>query len=449
MDSVIIVGCGVFGLSTGLALSKRYPASKITFVDRHEPPVPDGTSVDTTRVIRADYHDEVYSELALESQRLIKADPDLSQHYYRSGMIYAHAGAEAHGSKVWTKEFDAAQRLQQARIEKGEFAAEGYLKHLPTHDAVFKRVNGEEHMPHAGKKFWNEGYLNEDVAFVNAEECIRVYYHKCRAQANTQFKFGQPVQRLIIENGTAKGVKLTDGTAIRADLVILAAGPWSNTLLDLRDQITSTGHEVAWLKLSPELAERYKNMPITTNFTTGFNIFPPLNGELKCLRRSPGYTNSRASQDPLSGNRYEASAPPDAPSAIPKEAAAELRANLAELFPPLASQPFDRTKLCWFTNTPTSDFLVDRHPGIQNLAVVTGGSAHGWKFLCVLGDRVVDMLEGRLVPELRTRWKYKTAEDMKHNMEGAPRAQGAKKELKDCQLVEDNAQSTSSIRSKL
>ena len=39
------------------------------------------------------------------------------------------------------------------------------------------------------------------------------------------------------------------------ELVIIAAGPWSNTLLDLKDRVTVTGPEVAWLKLLPETEE--------------------------------------------------------------------------------------------------------------------------------------------------------------------------------------------------
>lgn len=52
-SSVIIIGAGVFGLSTALALANRYPATNIVVVDRLTPPVEDGTSVDTTRCIRS------------------------------------------------------------------------------------------------------------------------------------------------------------------------------------------------------------------------------------------------------------------------------------------------------------------------------------------------------------------------------------------------------------
>lgn len=51
-DSVIIVGAGVFGLSTALAIARRYPSTKVTVIDRYTPPVPDGTSVDTSKILR-------------------------------------------------------------------------------------------------------------------------------------------------------------------------------------------------------------------------------------------------------------------------------------------------------------------------------------------------------------------------------------------------------------
>lgn len=51
-DTVIIVGAGVFGLSTALAIERRYPTTKVTVIDRYTPPVQDGTSVDTSRILR-------------------------------------------------------------------------------------------------------------------------------------------------------------------------------------------------------------------------------------------------------------------------------------------------------------------------------------------------------------------------------------------------------------
>lgn len=51
--SVIVIGAGIFGLSTALAIAKRHSSTTVTVIDRLTPPVIDGTSVDTTRCIRA------------------------------------------------------------------------------------------------------------------------------------------------------------------------------------------------------------------------------------------------------------------------------------------------------------------------------------------------------------------------------------------------------------
>lgn len=51
-ETVIIVGAGVFGLSTALEISRKYPGTQVTVIDRQTPPVVDGTSVDTSRIIR-------------------------------------------------------------------------------------------------------------------------------------------------------------------------------------------------------------------------------------------------------------------------------------------------------------------------------------------------------------------------------------------------------------
>jgi hypothetical protein len=43
--------------------------------------------------------------------------------------------------------------------------------------------------------------------------------------------------------------------------------------------------------------------------------------------------------------------------------------------------------------SPTGDFLVDYHPKFQNLFVATGGSGHAFKFLPVLGQEIVKIIE--------------------------------------------------------
>ncbi|KAL2676491.1 hypothetical protein Neosp_010249 [[Neocosmospora] mangrovei] len=142
------------------------------------------------------------------------------------------------------------------------------------------------------------------------------------------------------------------GTTFAADCAVIAAGAWSNELIDLGRRMSPIGHQVAWFKVMRDEEARWKNMSITTNERTGLNIFPPYNGEVKVLRRSPGYKNTITVPYPENpSQKIEISYPRtiiDCPTdVIPADAELAIRRDLWETMPPLAERPFDRTKICW------------------------------------------------------------------------------------------------------
>jgi glycine/D-amino acid oxidase-like deaminating enzyme len=56
--------------------------------------------------------------------------------------------------------------------------------------------------------------------------------------------------------------------------------------------------------------------------------------------------------------------------------------------------------------TPNQDFIISSHPHCKNLYIATAGSFHGWKFLPVIGDYVVQLLDGKLHEDLVKRWAW-------------------------------------------
>ncbi|KAG9829841.1 hypothetical protein KCU77_g13664, partial [Aureobasidium melanogenum] len=64
--SYIIVGAGVFGVSTAFHLIKKYPNADITIVDRDafDQDTRVAASWDWNKVVRADYDDIVYCKMA-------------------------------------------------------------------------------------------------------------------------------------------------------------------------------------------------------------------------------------------------------------------------------------------------------------------------------------------------------------------------------------------------
>lgn len=345
--TIIIVGAGIFGLSTALAIARRHPSTKVTVVDRLTPPVEDGTSVDTTRCIRADYADPIYARLAAEAQRKIEQDPDLRRYYFKQGMSFVVDGKAGRILDVWKR------GLANIRRTKSTSAA----VEMKTPEEVYKRIHGQDvelvsEQTLGRERKWNRGYCNLEDAFIDAKECVRVYYERCLQQPSISFECGIAVERLCVENGRAVGVLLEDGRNLTADLTLVAAGAWSSKLVYLEGLTLSSAIEVAWLKLTDDEVARWKDMSITTNFSTGFNIFPPYNGEIKCLRRSAGYRNTVVIPHPEDPSRSITTSLPrtvvtNPSDAIPEDAEAALRDNLRELMPQLADRPFDRTKLCW------------------------------------------------------------------------------------------------------
>ncbi|KAG7103993.1 L-pipecolate oxidase like protein [Verticillium longisporum] len=95
-----------------------------------------------------------------------------------------------------------------------------------------------------------------------------------------------------------------------------------------------------------------------------------------------------------------------------KTGAADLRRVLRATvpLPQLHDRPFAAERICWYTDTPTGDFLVDYHPGWRGLFLATAGSGHGFKFLPIIGDHVVDCVEGRRPEAFDDKWRWRGVE---------------------------------------
>lgn len=70
-SKILIVGAGVFGLSTGLALA-RQGYQNVKIVDRENIPSPFSAGHDLNKIIRAEYEDPFYTEIALVSNTIRK-----------------------------------------------------------------------------------------------------------------------------------------------------------------------------------------------------------------------------------------------------------------------------------------------------------------------------------------------------------------------------------------
>jgi len=278
---------------------------------------------------------------------MIQDDPDLKRHLFQQGVTFVCDGQPSRFTDVWTTQLERAKSLSSSEN----------IVELLTREEVYQRIHGENSQPPSktilgGNSKWNKAYCNLENSFIDAKACIQIYYDRCLKLPSINFMCGSAVDNIIIVEDKSRGVTLESGSIILADLVVVAAGAWSNKLVYLGNRVYPIGHEVAWIKVTPEEEARWKNMSITTNMSTGLNMFPPYHGEIKILRRSPGYKNTTTVPHPedrsktieISYPRTIVSNPTDV---IPADAEAAMRENLREIMPTLANRPFDRTQICW------------------------------------------------------------------------------------------------------
>ncbi|KAL9623673.1 MAG: hypothetical protein Q9160_002129 [Pyrenula sp. 1 TL-2023] len=404
---VLILGSGVFGLSTALALASRphFSSSRITIVDQFNPhesnstePNPSASSIDTSRIIRADYASAPYARLALAAQELWRDVSDEGWggqgRYHQNGLLLTtDAGQEDY----------VRRSLDNVRY----LTAEGQT------EEVFGEEDVDRLMGNHGISSGTWGYLNRGSGWADAEAAMK--WAISRVNRNRVEVRKESVHRLLLsEDGTSVvGAQLGDDSKISADLTVLAGGAWSASLIDLRGRVKATGQILGYLTISKEEREKFQKLPTLLNMSRGLFLMPPSGGYLKVARHAFGYENPQRLAGVLGCDEELEVSVPDTDLAVPAEGQNAIRQFLRQLFPPqsdlhgIADRPFAKTRVCWYTDTPTGDFLVDFHPEYgRSLLVATGGSGHGFKFLPVLGEKVVDRLEGCLEDDLASLWKW-------------------------------------------
>lgn len=404
-SSILIIGSGVFGLSIAdsLATNPTYSQTTITVIDRHPFPSPDGSSIDSSRIIRSDYSSPLYAELASKAQKAWR-ETELGEdgRYSESGLLLT-CEREKEGAEYVTKSF----------INVQEIFGEDNMVECTTSEEV-RSLAG------TGGGSGSYGYLNKASGWADAEQAMVFLRKKVEALNRVDFRVGTITSLTYSADlSTVTGAALSSGEVLTADLTIVAAGAWTPTLLDLSGRAEATGQVIAYLRLSDEEQKRLENIPVMLSFTSGMFIIPPRNNVLKIARHAYGYLNPVRIPHPdpkVRKSDHDAVAEVSVPMTahntpglwIPQEGEEACRQCIREMVPWLSNRPFEKTRICWYTDSPKGDFLVDYHPEYKGLFLATGGSGHAFKFLPVIGEEIVGVLEGQVEKEsIRELWKWR------------------------------------------
>lgn len=277
----------------------------------------------------------------------------------------------------------------------------------------------------AGGGSGERGYVNWGSGWADAGRAMEAVMEEVRGYGSRITMIQNQAERLLFAQPEGEkmqkviGVRLEGGGEVRANVTILAAGAWTGSLLDLSGIAEARGQCVAYVRLSRKERRRLAGMPVLLDLGTGMFVVPPPPlplssslssssertaredddkeegaGILKIARHGFGYRNPTLVPTLVPTlNNISVSLPSSNYTTLPPEGRRACRAFLEKVIPWLADRAFCEERICWYTDTPTGDFLIDWCPGTEGLFVATGGSGHGFKFLPILGGCVVGVFE--------------------------------------------------------
>jgi sarcosine oxidase/L-pipecolate oxidase len=304
-------------------------------------PNPHGSSVDTSRIVRADYANAAYSRLANDAiQRWRSTAWGAEGRYTQNGLLLVYPSDSASAQTYARKSYANVRAIEGDNVV-----------FLPTQKDVLRVVPpyGEE-LEVAG------GYVNWGSGWSDAAAGVRFAKGLLDKDGKVEFKTAE-VETLLFDSSTSKpkvtGVALVGGETLEADLVILATGAWTGKLVDLRGKAVATGQAIAYIKISDAEQKELENLPTILNFATGMFIIPPRDNLLKIARHAYGYRNPTTVPVPgakSSGQTMQVSLP-ETGVPVPLEGEEAFREALRQLLPRFVDRPFAGTRICWYTDT--------------------------------------------------------------------------------------------------
>jgi glycine/D-amino acid oxidase-like deaminating enzyme len=164
-------------------------------------------------------------------------------------------------------------------------------------------------------------------------------------------------------------VRLSSSETIRADRFVFALGPWLPKLFSdvIGPRIQATRQEIFYF--APPAGDR-RFLPGTMPGWADFNGGDMFYGTPDLESRGVKFAHD------LHGIEVDPDTQDRRPSA---EALAEIIAFRDRRFPALRGAQLTGAEVCQYENSSNGDFLIDVHPGLENVLLVGGGSGHGFK----------------------------------------------------------------------
>jgi glycine/D-amino acid oxidase-like deaminating enzyme len=359
---VAVVGAGNFGGWTALHLLER--GARVTLLDAWGPGNSRASSGGETRIMRGTYGpDQPYTGLAA---RALKLWPKFERRWkrqflHRTGVLWIVS------SRDDAYERGSLAALRDARIKFQELSAPEMKKRWPQID--FAGVHWGIYEPECG-------YLDARAS--------------CHAVVDAFVAAGGTYRQLAVspaelendlEDVPLRSLTLSDGSQLKADHYVFACGPWLGKLFPktLGKIIRPTKQDVFFFGPPPG-DSRFTDARLPVWGDHGKRFFYGIPSSDRRGFKVADDTRGSAF-DPTRGERV-----------VSQATLKRVREYLALRFPAMQNAPLIETRVCQYEQTPDSHFILDRHPRMDNVWLLGGGSGHGFKHGPALGETTAELI---------------------------------------------------------
>lgn len=365
---VVVIGLGAMGSAALRQLARR--GIDVLGIDRFAPPHPMGSTHGETRITReAIGEGEAYVPLARRSHEIwreLEAETGESLLHQVGSIVIAH-------------ENDVTPRPGRTGFIARSIAAarnHGIAHEVLGADDIRRRF--PQFTPEDGET----GYFEPGGGYLLPERCVAANLMSA-ARAGGRILPGTTVQA-IHRDGSGLRLETTAGP-VAAGRVVVSAGPWAGPLLGppFVAMLAPRRQVMHWFPVTPAWREPWARGPVFMwphgEHEDGFFYgFPSL----------PGATSIKTADE-----FYGDPTPPDRVDRdVPAEDSARMyRAHAAGRLAGLEAVA-ERAVTCLYTATADSAFVIDDHPWVEGVLVVSPCSGHGFKHSAAIGEAVAQRL---------------------------------------------------------
>ena len=340
---VAVAGAGVFGAWTALHLRRR--GHSVALADPYGPGNSRSSSGGESRILRLGYGpDEIYTRMAQRS---------FAQ--WREFSVFVNTGV------LWTA--PAGDPYANATRKVLTRCGVPFLTLLPSDLSA--------RFPQLSLHVDRHGIYEPDSGVLMARRAVQT----------------------VAAEAVRLGVEYVNGAvdSVSAGSYVYACGPWLPKVFPelLDGLITPTRQEVFFFGV-PAGDARFaaSAMPVWLDFSEECYAYTLPDLEHRGFKLA--FDQHGRAFDPDCGDRSVAS-----------KSIERARQYLASHFPALSDAPLLEARVCQYENTSNGDFLIDRHPGMNNVWIAGGGSGHGFKHGPAVGEYVAGLIEGTATAEPR------------------------------------------------